>query len=128
MTIAIGLITINACDGFPVSAVLSRCGFEVRTAASANAYVENSALSGALCVVIDLPGDCGLKALETLRARNLRAPAILVVDADCDLPPARLAQVSALDVLRRPVNTSELLGWIECVCTATMVLERRRAA
>ncbi len=85
-------------------------------------------LAGALCVVIDLPGSDGLQALEALRAMGNCSPAILIADADCEIPPERLDEARALDVLRRPVDLTALLGWIECVCAAHMVLARRRAA
>ncbi len=128
MTIGIGLITIDVGDHSPVGGILSRCGFAVRIARSAKGYCDDAGLPDALCIVIDLPANSGLEALEMLRARGVRVPVILMADAVTSLPPARLAKACALDVLQRPVDTSELLGWIECVCAATMVLERRRAA
>lgn len=128
MTIAIGLITLDADVSGHVGGIVSRCGLSVWTVDSPDAYYRDSRRSHTLCVIIDLPGQAGLEALEALRDLGIRSPAILIGDPGRTLPSARLANACALDVLPRPVETSDLLGWIECVCTATMVLERRRAA
>jgi FixJ family two-component response regulator len=128
MTIAIGLITRDAGAQNRIGSVVSRCGLSIWTADSPDAYYRDARRTHTLCVIIDLPGQEGLEVLEALRDLGIRSPAILIGDPGRTLPAARLANACTLDVLPRPVNTSDLLGWIECVCTATMVLERRRAA
>jgi CheY-like chemotaxis protein len=95
---------------------------------SAEAYGRDARRAWALCNIIDLPGQGGLETLEALRALGNRAPAILIADAASGFPQDRLAQARPLDVLQRPVATFEILGWIECICAAHMVLEKRRAA
>ena len=79
-----------------------------------------------ICVILDLPGRDGLVALESLRKAGLMAPAILVVDANADLPAGNLSECGALDVLEKPADKRALLGWIECVCAANLAIARGR--
>jgi FixJ family two-component response regulator len=81
-----------------------------RTIASAERYLTGPSAGEAICVVIDLPGEEGLRALETLRHHGVLAPAILVADADAGLPPEALSDCGALDVLERPADKRALLG------------------
>jgi len=104
------------------------CGMALRTAASAYDVLTGADAGPALCVVVDLPGREGLHALETLRRAGVMAPAIVIAAADDVLPPGRLRDSGALDVLERPADKHALLCWLECICTAHLAIARRRAA
>jgi FixJ family two-component response regulator len=128
MTIGIGLITAEPHDKDWIGSILSRCGLPIWRANSADAYCRSAGREVALCNIIDMPGQSGLETLEALRARGNRTPAILIADAARAFPQDRLARACLLDVLQRPAAMSDILGWIECICAARMVLEKRRAA
>jgi FixJ family two-component response regulator len=108
----------------PLSA---RCGLPTKTIASAERYLSGPSVGEAICFVIDLPGEEGLRALEVLRHHGVLAPAILVADADAGLPPEVLSDCGALDVLERPADKRVMLGWIQCVCAANLAIARARA-
>lgn len=105
----------------------ARCGLPIRIVTSAERYLAGPGAGEAICVVIDLPGHEGLKALETLRHCGVLAPAILVADPDAGLPPQVLSDCGALDVLERPADKRALLGWIQCVCAANLAIAKARA-
>jgi FixJ family two-component response regulator len=128
MTIGIGLITTEPYDDNVIGSILSRCGLPVWRAGSAEAYCRDARRAASLCNIIDMPGQSGLETLEALRALGSRTPAILIADAARAFPQDRLMRACPLDVLQRPAATSDILGWIECICAARMVLEKRRAA
>ena len=107
----------------PLSA---RCGLPIRTVTSAERYLAGPNTGEAICFIIDLPGQKGLFALETLRRHGVFAPAILVVDGGEKLSPQALCECGALDVLDRPADKRELLGWIQCVCAARLAIARTR--
>jgi FixJ family two-component response regulator len=110
-----------------LNALSARCGLPIKTLDSAKRYLESRNAEEAICLIVDLPRREGLRALATLRHRGVLAPAILVVDVDADLPPEALSACRALDVLERPASKRELLGWIQCVCAANLVIARTRA-
>ena len=128
MTIGIGLIAAGSRDSDRIVSIVSRCGLPVWIAHSAEAYGRDARRASALCNIIDMPGQGGLETLEALRALGNRAPAILIADAARAFPHGRLVRARPLDVLQRPAATSDILGWIECICAAHMVLEKRHAA
>ena len=105
----------------------ARCGLPIKTVDSAERYLAGPAAGEAICFVIDLPGQEGLRALKVLRHSGVRAPAILVADADAELSAKAVCDCSALDVLERPADKRVLLGWIQCVCAANLAIARARA-
>ena len=107
----------------PLSA---RCGLPTRTVASAERYLMGPSAGEVICFVIDLPGEEGLRALETLRNHGVLAPAILVAAVDAGLPPEVLSDCGALDVLERPADKRALLGWIQCICAANLAIAKAR--
>ncbi|HXM00347.1 MAG TPA: response regulator [Rhizomicrobium sp.] len=128
MTVSVCFIAAGDSDRDRIGSMLSRCGVALWTVRSPEAYCADPRRMDALCIVIDMPGQSGLEALERLRSRGIRSPAILIGNADSAGSEARLIRACVLDVLRKPIDATELLGWIECVCATRMVLEKRRAA
>jgi len=128
-TVFNGVCLISAGLAAPdaIGALLSRCGLTVWTPDTADASAEDSKYERALCLVIDMPGCSGLETLELFRRYGIWTPAILIVDNKNEIPPDRLKQVGALDVLPRPGGTRELLRWIECICATQMSLRGERA-
>ena len=120
------LISTGLCAPDAIGALLSRCGLTVWTPDSADATSEDSRYEHALCLVIDMPGLCGLETLELFRRYGIWTPAILIVDNKDEIPVNRLMQAGALDVLSRPASTRELLRWIECICATQMFLRGER--
>jgi len=121
-----GICLISAGAPDTIGVLLSRCGLTVWTPDSAGVTSEESKYERALCLVIEMPGRCGLETLELFRRYGIWTPAILVADDKDEIPPDRLMQAGALDVLARPVNTRELLRWIECICATQMFLRGER--
>ena len=97
--------------------LLDSLGFKVRTFASAAEYLSAPAGEVADCMLLDLqmPGMTGLELLETLRARNIQAPAIIVTSNDGKFDP-RMARAGVLAVLRKPVAGAALLQAIDQAC------------
>jgi FixJ family two-component response regulator len=104
----------------------TRCGLPVTVVASAESYLSGPGAGDAICFVVDLPGQEGAQALQVLRKHGVEAPAILIADPEAGLSPDVLSECAALDVLHRPASQRELLGWIECVCAANLVIARAR--
>ncbi len=94
--------------------LLESSGFVVRDYPSAGEFLKSSINDDIGCLLLDLhmPGMTGLELLENLRARNIQTPAIIVTAND-DKLTARVARAGVLKTLRKPVDDSELLLWVE---------------
>jgi hypothetical protein len=64
MAFGVGLIADHRGAHGEFGPMLSQCGLSLSCAATANAFFRDAAGDGLLCVVIDLPGQRGLEALE----------------------------------------------------------------
>jgi len=105
-----------------VRVLLARCGLTVWTSASADAHFRNPLHAFTACLIVDMPGLSGLEQLESLRARGISTPTILMACAEDGLPTNRLGPTRVLDVLERPLNTRRLLAWIEVILAVLTVL------
>ncbi|MET0273139.1 MAG: response regulator [Phenylobacterium sp.] len=85
-------------------------GFAVRSCASGEALLDLELPEGRVCLVLDyhLGGVNGVEALEVLRARGVRYPAILITTAASPAVRAR-ANRSAAAVIEKPLLGDALL-------------------
>jgi two-component system response regulator FixJ len=89
--------------------LLDASGFSSRGFASAEDFLQESDGSEAACLILDfhLPGMSGLDLLETLRARGIATPAILV-SANGGHLAKRAAEAGVAAVLHKPVAADAL--------------------
>jgi two-component system, LuxR family, response regulator FixJ len=94
-------------------ALLESYGYEVRTHASAEHFLQDQDISPD-CLLVDhhMPGMSGLDLLELLRARGDSTPALMITGhTDACLEP-RAKKVGAA-LLYKPVSEKQLVQWIE---------------
>lgn len=102
--------------------MLEICGLAVRDFASPYAALEDQELRSCRCLVLDLhmPGMSGLELLETLRARNVAVPAVMVTgQPDSRLLP-RLEKAGLSALLAKPFDDDELIARIRAAMTASL--------
>lgn len=89
-------------------------GFKVRTWRSAEAFLADHELPQSGCLVLDLelPGMNGLELAETLQARHVQLPIILVSSRGDLLTSTRAKGINALGYLSKPFDTQLL---IDCI-------------
>lgn len=89
-------------------------GFKVRTWRSAEAFLADYEISLPGCLVLDLelPGMNGLELAETLQARHVRLPIILVSSRGDLLTSTRAIGVNALGYLNKPFDNRFLMAYI----------------
>ncbi len=95
-------------------------GFSVRAYRSGNELLQAGNLEACDCFVIDqkMPDQTGMELIENLRARQISAPAILVVGR----PTAALALQAAKDgipIVEKPLLGNVLLARIHEACEAS---------
>jgi len=89
-------------------------GFKVRTWRSAEAFLADHELPQSGCLVLDLelPGMNGLELAETLQARHVQLPIILVSSRGDLLTSTRAIGVNALGYLNKPFDNRLLMAYI----------------
>ncbi len=120
---AISLISDRSGTLERIGAPFSNCGLTLWTAASAEAYAADTRSAQTLCLVIDMQD--GLRCLQALLESRIRCPVILITDDAVRHSSPRFMNADVLDILARPVDLRVLLGWIECICVAHLVLKHR---
>jgi FixJ family two-component response regulator len=93
---------------------LEALGYAVVEFESAEALLTATDTGGADCLVLDyqLPGLSGLDLLDALRARAIRAPAIIVSGNGFRMQ-GRAAELGVVAVLRKPLAADALSQWLE---------------
>ena len=92
--------------------LLESYALEVRDFGSGQDLLDSQDLEAVGCFVVDfqMPEMNGMELLEVLRARGIRAPAVIVsavaVGAEAGADPGPVS------VLTKPVPEAELIGWI----------------
>jgi DNA-binding NarL/FixJ family response regulator len=121
------LITTERDADTTIGTLLSRCGITVWSPYTDAVPLEGAKYESALCLILDMPDSHGLETLELFRRYGVWTPAILIMDNTDGMPAGRLLQAGPLAVLARPIDTRELLRWIECIYATQMSLHCRRA-
>jgi FixJ family two-component response regulator len=97
-------------------------GYRVRTYADGAAILSDPLLPDSGCLVVDfhIPGNDGLAVIDSLRARRVAMPAILITSA----PPAavvRRAAAAGVPIVEKPLLGSTLSDGIRKALTAASV-------
>jgi FixJ family two-component response regulator len=85
-------------------------GFAVRIFAKGEDLMEDDAVTGSACMVIDqkLPGTNGLDAIAALRRRKITTPAILITSQPTRLVKERAAQ-AGVPIVEKPLLGNSLI-------------------
>jgi len=97
--------------------LLEAYGYVARGYPSAAHFLKRADAPGN-CLIVDLhmPEMTGLELLETLRAQDVRVPALIVTARpDSSLQP-RIERAQVVKLLQKPVEVDQLCGWIERAC------------
>ena len=113
--------------GGSLETLLERSGLTVWRSESAADYLGDPRAKTTLCVIADMPGQSGLTELVELRLRGGNTPAILLTTPGAHYPQAGIAQARILEALSRVGSERPLLAWIQCICAAHLVMDRRLA-
>lgn len=99
--------------------LLTALGYEARGFASAELFLADPDCEAADCLVLDhhLEGMSGIALLESLRARGVRTPAILVTGNGGHITE-RAQKAAAAVVLRKPLSADMLSVWLERIFAA----------
>lgn len=94
--------------------MLESHGWEVQDFASARALLDADGWADCRCLVLDfcMPAMSGLELLETLRAQNVRTPAIMVTAEPQMCSVTRLANLGLFALLPKPVDDVALINQI----------------
>lgn len=95
--------------------LLESVGLRVQTYASAAEFLDGYDADASGCMLLDvrMPGMSGLELQETLVARGISLP-VLVITGYADVPTAvRAMKTGALDFVEKPFNKQDLLEKIE---------------
>jgi len=115
------LIAAGSEQAGAIGRLLRECGLCVWTPNSPAAD-DGHIYERAVCLVIDMPGDAGVRTLQLLRDYNVRTPALLVVDAGYRPGPAELKNAWVLEVIPRTADPRVVLHWIESMCLTQRLL------
>ena len=127
MSFGICLISAGLAQPSIIGGLLERCGLSVWTPASPDAD-DGYIYERAICVVLDMPGNSGVRTLQLLRDYGVKTPALLVVDSGYVPELADLKNAWVLDVIPRTSNPREVLHWIESMCITQKLVQQLRAA
>lgn len=94
--------------------MLESYGHNVRDFASARDFLDQSGFDACGCLVLDLhmPVMSGIELLETLRAKNIAVPAVMVTGQPDPQLASRLESAKLSSLLAKPVTDIELLDRI----------------
>jgi hypothetical protein len=127
MSFGICLISAGLEQPSVIGSLLEKCGLSVWTPASPGAD-DGYIYQRALCMVLDMPGESGVRTLQLLRDYGVTTPALLVVDSGYVPGPADLKNAWVLDVIPRTSNPRKVLHWIESMCITQKLVQRLRSA
>ena len=127
MSFGICLISAGLARPSAIGSLLEKCGLSVWTPNSPDAD-DGYIYERAICIVLDMPGESGVRTLQLLRDYGVNTPALLIVDNGYAPGPDELKNAWALDVIARAAGPREILHWIESMCITQKLLQRLRAA
>jgi FixJ family two-component response regulator len=89
-------------------------GYQVVTYESADKLLTDSRLADVACLVVDqnMPGMTGLELLRELKAMGSTTPALLITGAHDEAVAREALDLGVMQVLEKPMATSELLRFI----------------
>jgi FixJ family two-component response regulator len=99
-------------------ALLEAYGYTVREYPCAAPYLERYVSTPSDVLIVDhhMPGMTGLELVETLRARNVTIPTIMVTGRDDPQLGKRLARAGIAKLFHKPIDDEHLVRWIEETC------------
>jgi len=111
------LVVIVDDDPFVLAAASSLVrsfGWEAREFASAAAFLASDVLSQTDCLICDIQmtGMGGIELLDKLEADGMRVPTLFITALASARTRARVGASSALCVIEKPIDASELESWI----------------
>lgn len=113
---SVGVCLVRA--GLPapdaLAGLLRRCGLTVWTPAAADAE-DGQIYGGALCIVIDMPGDAGYRTLKLFRDYGVETPVLLVVDPGLEKATAGAEAPWRMDVVSRSAAPRDILRRMEAL-------------
>ncbi|HTT99068.1 MAG TPA: response regulator [Rhizomicrobium sp.] len=94
--------------------LLETAGYTVKSFASADELFSYSGIADIRCFVVDfhMPGLNGVELLESLRARGIDTPTI-VLTGNGERLSERMTRAGVLKILRKPASEDDILQWIE---------------
>jgi FixJ family two-component response regulator len=97
--------------------LLSSHGYEVRTFASAEAFLQSAPQDNSSCIVADvqMPGMSGLDLLVAVRGRGNQTPFIFITAFSDPSVRLRAQKAGAAGFLEKPFGSSVLIDCIEAV-------------
>ncbi|MGZ9272661.1 MAG: response regulator transcription factor, partial [Candidatus Binatia bacterium] len=97
-----------------IARLLRAAGFQTKSFASAEEFLQTDAASEADCLVLDvhLPGISGFDLRRRLAALGQNMPVIFITAQDEDSVRAEAEQLDCIAYFRKPFQGSELLGAI----------------
>jgi len=101
--------------------LLEAYGYTVREYPCAAPYLESHVPTPSDCLIVDhhMPGMTGLELVETLRARNVQIPIVMVTGRDDPQLGKRIARAGIAKLFHKPIDDGHLVQWIEETCKAS---------
>jgi DNA-binding NtrC family response regulator len=124
MAVGICLISAENQSTNELREMLTRCGLEVWTPQSLNEG-DGHIYQRAVCLVIDMPQGASLRTLRLFRAYGISTPALLIVDPGTEVDPITIDCPGIMDVVPRGVSPLRVLRWVQSMCAAAKLLNRR---
>lgn len=115
MSIGVCLIAAGLAAPSEIGKLLACCGVEVWTPDSPDAD-DGHIYDDAVCLVIDMPGDSGVRTLQLLRSYDITTPALLIVDPGLERAFEGFAGEALLSVLPRTADMRGAMRWLEVLC------------
>ena len=99
--------------------VFEAAGFDARTYASAEEFLDDASNSTTTCIVLDLrlTGMGGLELLELLRSRQNTTPVIIITGHGDVQSAVRAMKLGATDLLEKPIEHHELVAKVRSAIT-----------
>lgn len=117
MSVGVCVITAGLPAPSRIGELLMRCGVDVWTPDSPDAD-DGHIYDDAVCLVIDMPGDAGVRTLQLFREYSINTPALLIVDPGLERAFLGLKSQRLLSVLPRTADLRGALRWLEVMCRA----------
>jgi hypothetical protein len=115
MAVGVCLIAAGLAAPSRVGELLRQCGVEVWTPTSPDAD-DGHIYDDAVCIVIDMPGEAGVRTLQLFRSYGINTPALLIVDPGLEKAFHGVKAASLLSVLPRTADLRGALHYLEIIC------------